>query len=155
MGDHPEPISPERERGEKNRAHGSNGKDGWIGEALERNLCKLNHCAVSSLKYISLSPWRVTLNLNERILKLWRSNWSFGTKVGESDFFTASGGFMGILPGFKSSPSSPTLHATFNSSLLLKSCLTNLRIKMFISTSNPKWNIRIIRPIDFEIWTSF
>jgi len=35
MGDHPEPISPERERGEKNRAHGSNGKDGWIGEALD------------------------------------------------------------------------------------------------------------------------
>jgi len=103
------------------------------------------------LNHISLLLWRVTFNLNERILKLWRSNCPFGAKVGESDFFTASGGFMGILPGFKSSPSSPTLHATFNSSLLLKSCLTNLRIKMFISTSNQKWNIRIIRLIDFEI----
>jgi len=97
MGDHPEPISPERERGEKNRAHGSNGKDGWIGEALERNLCKLNHCAVSSLKYISLSPWLVTLNLNERILKLWKSTRPFGTKVDESNFFTASEGLLPVL----------------------------------------------------------
>jgi hypothetical protein len=33
--------------------------------------------------------WRVTLNLNERILKLWRSTRPFGTKVDESNFFTA------------------------------------------------------------------
>jgi phosphoglycerate dehydrogenase-like enzyme len=33
----------------------------------------------------------VTLNLNERILKLWRSTRPFAIKVGESNFFTASG----------------------------------------------------------------
>jgi hypothetical protein len=33
----------------------------------------------------------VTLNLNERILKLWKSTRPFGTKVDESNFFTPSG----------------------------------------------------------------
>jgi hypothetical protein len=34
----------------------------------------------------------VTLNLNERILKLWKSTRPFATKVDEINFFTASGG---------------------------------------------------------------
>jgi hypothetical protein len=55
-----------------------------------RNLWKLNHCAVSSLNHISLLPWRVTLNLNERILKLWKSTRPFRIKVDKSNFFTAS-----------------------------------------------------------------
>jgi hypothetical protein len=38
----------------------------------------------------------VTLNLNERILKLWKSTRPFGTKVDESNFFTASGGEGGL-----------------------------------------------------------
>ena len=67
-------------------------KDGWIGEALERNLWKLKHCALSSLKHISLLPWHVTLNLNERILKLWKSTCPFGTKVDETNFSPPSGG---------------------------------------------------------------
>jgi hypothetical protein len=33
----------------------------------------------------------VTLHLNERILKLWKSTHPFGTKVDENNFFTASG----------------------------------------------------------------
>jgi hypothetical protein len=61
-----------------------------------RNLWKLNHCAVSSLNHISLLPWRVTLNLNERILKLWKSTRPFGIKVDKSNFFTASHSTVGI-----------------------------------------------------------
>jgi hypothetical protein len=34
-------------------------------------------------------PWQVTLNLNERILKLWKSIRPSGTKVDETNFFTA------------------------------------------------------------------
>ena len=65
-----------------------------------RNLWKLNHCAVSLLNHISLLPWRVTLNLNERILKLWRSTRPFGTKVDGSNFFTGSGGEGGFREFF-------------------------------------------------------
>ena len=52
------------------------------------NLWKLNHCAASSLNHISLLPWPVTLNLKERILKLWKSTRPFGAKVDKSIFFT-------------------------------------------------------------------
>jgi len=54
------------------------------------NLWKFNHCAVRSLNHISLLPWWVTLNLNERILKLWKSTRPFRIKVDKSIFFTAS-----------------------------------------------------------------
>jgi len=58
----------------------------------------LKHCAVSSLKHIFLLSWQVTLNLNERILKLWKSIRPSGTKVDETNFFTPSGESEGILP---------------------------------------------------------
>ena len=43
------------------------------------------------VKHISLLPWQMTPNLNERILKLWKFNCPLGTRVDETNFFTVSG----------------------------------------------------------------
>lgn len=67
-----------------------NRKDGWIGEALERNLWKVKHCAISLHKHTSLATWPVAGNLNERFLKFWKSTRPFGTKLDETNFSTAS-----------------------------------------------------------------
>jgi len=50
---------------------------------------------LSSIKHIFLLPWQVTLNLNERILKLWESIRPSGMKVDETNFFTPSEGLLG------------------------------------------------------------
>ncbi len=81
-------------RCEKNRADGLSRKDGWIGEALERNLWKLGHCATSLLNCIIFLILAGDLNLNERIVKLWKSTHPFRTKVDESNFFTPSEAFL-------------------------------------------------------------
>jgi hypothetical protein len=62
-----------------------------MGEALERNLWKLKYCTIPPLKHVFLLPWQMTLNLNERILKLWKSTRPPGMKVDEINFFTPSG----------------------------------------------------------------
>ena len=74
----------------KKSTQGPNRKDGWIGEALERNLWKVKHCAISLHKHTSLSTWPIAGNLNERFLKFWKSTRPFGTKLDETNFFTAS-----------------------------------------------------------------
>jgi len=51
----------------------------------------LKCCAIPPLKHVFLLPWQMTLNLNERILKLWKSTRPPGMKVDEINFFTPSG----------------------------------------------------------------
>jgi len=63
------------------------------GRAVWRNFrahpLKSKHCIPSPLHYICLSPWMITGNLKERILKFRKTVHPSGSRDTKANFFTA------------------------------------------------------------------